>query len=100
MINFTKSEWTNLGVAYIRYTADRKRGGGTWVFYNSVPTGYTYDPTWPHDIDQDAAFTGLVFRSYIQEDNIHVDFRVDLNTPEETALDALYTAHVAPVVIP
>ncbi len=99
MINFTKSEWTNGGVTYQRYTADRKRGGGSWVFYNGVPHDTTYSPTWPHAIEQNATFEGVIFRCYMDPTNIYVDFLKDLSASEEDDLDALYTAHVAPVPV-
>lgn len=97
MINFTKSDFVYKGTTYKRYTGDRKRGGGTWVFYAEVPHDTVYDPTWPQAIGADATFVGVFFLSKMSEDALYVDFLDDLSTAEEDALDALYTAHVAPV---
>lgn len=99
MGNFTKSDFVYNGVAYKRYTADRKRGGGSWVFYNETPPDTTYSPTWPCAVGADAELTGMDFISRIQGDLIHVDFMMELPPPEETALETLYTNHVAPVPI-
>lgn len=99
MENFTKSEFIFKGVIYSRYTADRKRGGESWVFYGEVPHDTTYDPTWPKAISEDVTFSGIFFISNICEDEIHVDFLSDLTTNEENGLETLYTNHVAPVAV-
>lgn len=97
MTNFTKSTYSYKGTSWIRYTGDRKRGGETWVFYNEVPEGTIYDPTWPKAVGADATLTGLKFISRLNGDLIHVDFDLELTAPQESALDTLYDNHVAPV---
>lgn len=99
MGDFTKSDFTYKGVSYKRYTADRKRGGETWVFYGEVPHDTTYSPTWAAAVSADVTLSGVFFLSKIEEDNICVDFLIELTTNQETALGTLYTNHVAPVAV-
>ncbi len=99
MPNFTKSSFNFNGTTYSRYTGDRKRGGASWVFYDSVPVNTTYSPTWPAYILADVTVGVLTFLSKIQEDLIHVDFLADLTSGQETALESLYTNHIAPVAV-
>lgn len=99
MPNFTKSAYSFNGTNYVRYTADRKRGGASWVFYSNTPANTTYSPTWPEAVDQDATLALCAFISRIEEDFIHVDFLTDLSGAQETALETLYTNHVAPVPV-
>ena len=99
MDNFTKSDFTYKGITYKRYTAARKRGGATWVFYAEAPHDTTYSPTWPQAIEADSTFAGVFFLSHMLENNLCVDFLDDLSTAEEIALDTLYDNHVAPVAV-
>lgn len=98
MTNFTKSTITIGEATWYRYTADRKRGGATWVFFNIAPHDKAYDPTWPKYVESNEAFVGVPFHSCIEENNIHVDFMDELTTNEENALDTLYENQVGPVV--
>lgn len=99
MPNFTKSSFDFAGVTYSRYTADRKRGGASWVFYDTPPVDTTYYPTWPLAIQIDTTLGGRSFIDHLNGDLMHVDFYSDLDSTEETALETLYTNHVAPVPV-
>lgn len=100
MINFTKSTEEIGEITYYLYTGDRKRGGSSWVFYNKVDTEeYTYDPTWPKAIKDDAAFSGVSFVSRLDGDSVVPMFTTELTTAQEDALDTLFTNHVAPVPV-
>jgi len=93
--NFTESDYTFFGVTYKRYSADRLRGGESWVFYNRVPPDTVYNPTWPEAIK--LAFPGVPFYSRITGDIIHVDFINELTSNELLTLNTAYDTHVPPV---
>jgi len=96
MNNFTKSEFEFMGVTYYRYAANRKRGGSEYVFFNSVPYGKVYDPTWPKYIESSTSFIGSKFYSRMKGDDMYVDFLSEITTQQESDLDGLYDSHVAP----
>jgi hypothetical protein len=99
MDNFTKTSMTMNGISRVCYLADRLRGGAVWVFFAEAPHDTVYSPTWPHEVEGAPTFEGISFISMMSGDEMRLCFNRDLSIAEETALDGLYAAHVAPVPV-